>query len=200
MLKKFLIKTVLLALIGSPALAAVKAGDMAPDFTGVDSNGVSHSLSDFKGKTVVLEWKNHDCPFVVKHYATNNMQKLQKDVTSNDMIWLSINSSAKGKQGYTTADEANAIVKDEGSMATAVILDSSGAIGKMYDAKTTPEIFIIDESGMVIYDGAIDSIASTSKGDVEKAVNYVTKTLAEKKEGKPIEIASTTPYGCSVKY
>ena len=100
MLKKFLIKTVLLALIGSPALAAVKAGDMAPDFTGVDSNGVSHSLSDFKGKTVVLEWKNHDCPFVVKHYATNNMQKLQKDVTSNDMIWLSINSSALGTKTW----------------------------------------------------------------------------------------------------
>lgn len=199
-MKKTLAKTFMLMLLSFPAMAAIKAGDVAPNFSGMDTNGKTHQLSDFKGKTVILEWTNHLCPFVVKHYETGNMQKLQKEATENGIVWLSIVSSAQGKQGHTTADEANQIIKDTGAMATARILDAQGTIGKLYDAKTTPEIFIINEEGVVIYDGAIDSISSANHEDVAKATNYVTQALAEKSAGKAIETASTVPYGCSVKY
>lgn len=182
------------------ASAAPVVGEPAPEFTAIDTNGVTHSLSNFRGKNVVLEWSNHLCPFVEKHYGVGNMQKLQKDATSNGTIWLTIVSSAEGKQGGVSPSEANEIIKEIGSHETARILDKSGKIGKLYDAKTTPHMFIIDKNGILVYAGAIDSDSSFKSSSIEGATNYVTKALESLKAGKPIKTASTKPYGCSVKY
>ncbi len=182
------------------ANAAVDVGQMAPDFTAVDTNGVEHSLSDFKGKNVVLEWSNHECPFVVKHYEPGNMQKVQKMATDNGAVWITIVSSAEGKQGFVTADEANKIMEDVGANSTARILDPSGEIGKLYGAKTTPHMFVIDEEGKIAYMGAIDSDSSFKQSAIEGATNYVTAALESLNVGEEIEVTSTKPYGCSVKY
>ncbi|NJK91672.1 MAG: thioredoxin family protein [Blastochloris sp.] len=181
-------------------LHAADVGKPAPDFKLTDTNGKSHNLSDFKGKTVVLEWINHGCPFVVKHYASGNMQKLQKTYTAKDVVWLSICSSAEGKQGYMKPEEWNKTTAEKGAAPTAVLLDADGKVGQLYGAKTTPEIFIINPEGVLVYEGAIDSIKSTDQADVAKAENYVSKALEELMAGKPISTASTPPYGCSVKY
>lgn len=182
------------------ANAAVEVGEKAPNFTAVDTNGVEHSLSDFKGKNVVLEWSNHECPFVVKHYSVGNMQKLQKEATDNGAVWLTIVSSADGKQGHVTPEEANMIMKEKSAHSTARIMDPSGEIGKLYDAKTTPHMFVIDKEGMLAYAGAIDSNSSFSSDAIAGATNYVSAALTSLKAGEPIEVASTKPYGCSVKY
>ena len=183
-----------------PAQAEVTVGEVAPNFKGVDTNGVEHNLSDFLGKNVVLEWSNHECPFVVKHYESGNMQKLQKEATADDVIWLTIISSAEGKQGYTSAAEANAIIEEQGIASTARILDPSGEIGKLYGAKTTPHMFVIDTEGKVAYAGAIDSDSSFKQSAIEGAENYVMSALSSLKAGEEIKVASTKPYGCSVKY
>lgn len=183
-----------------PAFAAPEVGQSAPVFTGVDSNGVEHSLSDFKGKTVVLEWTNHQCPYVIKHYESGNMQKLQKAAKEDGVVWISIVSSAEGKQGHVTAEEANAVKAETNSMATAKILDPSGEIGKLYDAKTTPHMFVVDPEGTLVYAGAIDSDSSFRQSAIEGATNYVQAALDSLKAGEPIEVASTKPYGCGVKY
>lgn len=182
------------------ANAEVAVGEMAPDFTAVDTNGVEHTLSDFKGKNVVLEWSNHECPFVVKHYEPGNMQKLQKQATDDGAVWITIVSSAEGKQGSVSAEEANKIMKEVGAHSTARILDPSGEIGKLYGAKTTPHMFVIDKEGKVAYAGAIDSDSSHKSSSIEGATNYVTATLMSLKNGEEIKVASTKPYGCSVKY
>lgn len=182
------------------ANAKVEIGETAPDFTAVDTNGVEHSLSDFKGKNVVLEWSNHDCPFVVKHYSVGNMQKVQKQATDDGAIWITIVSSAKGKQGHVTAEEANKIMEEKGTHSTARILDPSGVLGKLYGAKTTPHMFIIDKEGKIAYTGAIDSNSGFSANAIENATNYVTAALTSLNAGEEIEVASTKPYGCSVKY
>ena len=182
------------------ANAAPVVGEPAPNFTAVDTNGVEHSLSDFKGKNVVLEWSNHDCPFVIKHYSVNNMQKLQKEATDNGAVWLTIVSSAEGKQGATTAEEANKIMEEKGTHSTARILDPSGEIGKLYDAKTTPHMFVIDKEGVLAYAGAIDSDSNFKAESIEGATNYVTEALTALDAGEPVKVASTKPYGCSVKY
>lgn len=182
------------------ANAAVEIGEPAPDFIGVDTNGVEHKLSDLKGKNVVLEWSNHECPFVVKHYKPGNMQKIQKEATDNGVIWLTIVSSADGKQGNVTPDEANKIMEEFGSHATARILDPSGEIGKLYGAKTTPHMFVINKEGTLVYAGAIDSDDSFSSDSIAGATNYVQDALNSLDTGTPIEVASTKPYGCSVKY
>lgn len=182
------------------ANAAIDVGEMAPNFTAVDTNGVEHSLSDFKGKNVVLEWSNHDCPFVVKHYEPGNMQKVQKMATDNGAVWITIVSSAEGKQGFVTADEANKIMKEVGANSTARILDPSGEIGKLYGAKTTPHMFVIDEEGKIAYMGAIDSDSSFKQSSIEGATNYVTAALESLNAGEEVKVASTKPYGCSVKY
>lgn len=182
------------------ANAAVEVGQMAPEFTAVDTNGVEHSLSDFRGKNVVLEWSNHECPFVVKHYEPGNMQKLQKKATDNGAVWITIVSSAEGKQGFTTAEEANTIMAEAGANSTARILDASGEIGKMYGAKTTPHMFVIDAEGKIAYMGAIDSDSSFKSSAIEGATNYVTAALDALNAGEEIEVTSTKPYGCSVKY
>lgn len=182
------------------ANAAVDVGEMAPDFTAVDTNGVEHSLSDFKGKNVVLEWSNHECPFVVKHYEPGNMQKVQKMATDNGVVWITIVSSAEGKQGAVDAAEANKIMEEVGANSTARILDPSGEIGKLYGAKTTPHMFVIDEEGKIAYMGAIDSDSSFQKSSIEGATNYVTAALESLNAGEEIKVTSTKPYGCSVKY
>lgn len=193
--------TVLAFTLAAPAAhAGVEIGKPAPDFTGTDSNGQSHKLSDFKGKIVVLEWTNPGCPFVKKHYESNNMQKLQETYTGKDVIWLTINSSAEGEQGVQTGEEANAYMTEKGSKPTARLLDPSGEIGKLYDAKTTPHMFVIDAEGNVVYAGAIDDNDSANPADAATAHNYVSAAIDSLSAGKSVETAQTKPYGCSVKY
>lgn len=183
-----------------PAFSAVENGKPAPDFTLTDSNGKSHSLSDFKGKLVVLEWTNRECPFVQKQYGSGNMQQLQKELTGDGVIWLSIVSSAPGKQGYVTPEEANKNLKEKGAAPTALLLDADGKTGKLYDARTTPHMFIIDKEGILRYQGAIDDDDSKEAEKVKSARNYVRAAVEELKEGKPVSKAVTKPYGCNVKY
>ncbi|GAB4245352.1 MAG: thioredoxin family protein [Candidatus Methylacidiphilales bacterium] len=186
--------------LNQAAWAAPEIGKPAPEFTLVDSNGTSHNLSDFKGKVVVLEWLNHGCPFVVKHYESQNMQKLQKEYTEKGVVWLSIVSSAEGQQGFMTPEETNKAKEEKGAAPTAVLLDTDGKVGQLYDAKVTPEMFIINAEGILVYHGAIDSIRSTKVDDVAKAENYVKAALDEVLAGKPVTTAKTQAYGCSVKY
>lgn len=182
------------------AHAAPEVGQPAPDFTGTDSQGNTHKLSDFKGKNVVLEWTNPGCPFVQKHYESKNMQGLQEKYTGQDVVWLTVNSSAEGKQGNMTPQEANQLVEKTGIKSTAYILDPSGQIGKLYDAKTTPHMFVIDKEGTLVYAGAIDSNDSFKPETIDGATNYVAAALDALAEGKAIEVATSKPYGCSVKY
>jgi len=182
------------------ANAEVTVGEVAPEFTATDTNGVEHNLSDFRGKNVVLEWSNHECPFVVKHYEPGNMQKLQKEATADGTVWITIVSSAEGKQGNTTAEEANAVMKEVGANSTARILDPSGEIGKLYGAKTTPHMFVIDKDGTLAYAGAIDSDSGFSSKGIEGAENYVMAALDDLNAGNAVRTPSTKPYGCSVKY
>ena len=184
----------------TPAQAAVVVGQPAPDFTGTDTNGKAHKLSDFKGKVVVLEWTNPGCPFVVKHYDSGNMQKLQADATAKDVVWLSINSGAEGKEGHQTGETGNAYIAEKGAKSTALIIDKTGEIGKLYDAKTTPHMFVIDKDGTLVYDGAIDSDDSFKPETIEGATNYVSAALAALESGTALEPSKTKPYGCSVKY
>ncbi|MGA3211027.1 MAG: redoxin domain-containing protein [Terriglobales bacterium] len=189
----------LLLLFAAP-LFAVKIGDPAPDFKGTDSNGQTHELSAYRGKYVVLEWHNNGCPFTKKHYETGNMQKLQKEWTAKGVVWFTIISSAPGKQGYVTAAEENTYLKKEDAAPTAAILDPSGTIGHLYSAKTTPQLIIVDPSGKVVYDGAIDDRPTPEQSDVAGANNYVNAALTELTSGKPVTMATSRPYGCSVKY
>ena len=190
------------ALTFSYARAAVQTGTPAPDFSLTDINGNAHKLSDFKGKIVVLEWNNPDCPFVKKHYdKTGNIPALQKAATADGVIWLTINSGAAGKQGgdYTNAQFKEYLDKNHAAP-TAYLPDHDGAIGHLYGAKTTPQLFVITRDGTLAYDGAIDSIRSAEPADVAKSTNYLTAALTAVKAGKPVEKATTEPYGCSVKY
>ena len=191
----------ILALISSlPVHSAVEPGDTAPEFSLKDSKENLQKLSTYAGKFVVLEWMNPECPFVKKHYSGGNMQKLQKEYTAKGVVWLSIISSAPGKQGYCTGPQAEANRKDQKASPTAVLLDPSGEVGQKYGAKTTPHIFIINPEGKVIYAGAIDSIRSTNSADCSKADNYVRETLDAALAGKSVPHPSTPPYGCGVKY
>jgi len=177
-----------------------KIDGKAPNFKLKDSNGVEHSLSDFAGKTVVLEWINYDCPFVKKHYDSNNMQSLQEKYTKQGVIWLAICSSAKGKQGNFSNEEINKRSKDHNTKFTAYLIDEDGKVGKMYGAKTTPHMYVINPEGKLVYAGAIDDIKSTNVEDIKKAKNYVSMALDEVLSGKEVSTKTTTPYGCSVKY
>lgn len=192
----------LLALVGLVATtwAAPEVGKPAPAFSLKDASGAEKSLADYKGKYVVLEWVNFGCPFVRKHYDTQNMQNLQKELTGKDVVWLSICSSAPGKQGYVEPSEVAATVKKEGSNASAYLLDSDGKVGKLYGARTTPEMYIINPEGTLIYSGAIDDNAKPDKDTVAGANNYVKAALAEAEAGKAVSNPTTKPYGCSVKY
>lgn len=172
----------------------------APDFTLVDISGKKHSLSDYKGKYVVLEWNNWDCPFVKKHYSKGNMQGLQKSYGDKGVVWFTICSSGPGKQGYYEAKDHKARFKDSKSSATAYLTDPDGAVGKTYGARTTPHMFVINPEGVLIYAGAIDDKPSTKTADLEGATNYVQSCLDAAMAGKPVEVKTSTPYGCSVKY
>ena len=191
---------ILSSLLAFSLNAAVETGSAAPDFTLTDSSGTSHSLSDFKGSYVVLEWTNHQCPFVVKHYKEGHMQALQEKMTGKGVVWLQINSGAEGKQGYLTAAEAEALRESQGFKSTAYLLDSEGQVGRLYDARTTPHMYLIDPEGTLIYQGAIDSIKSVKSSDVDKAENYLKAAYKAHKSGEPIANPTTTAYGCSVKY
>ena len=182
------------------AHAGVSVGQPAPDFTGIDSNGNQHTLSQYKGKTVVLEWTNHDCPYVKKHYNSGNMQTLQKQAAADGVVWLSIISSRPGKQGHVSGGKANDLTRSRKAAPTAVILDETSAIGRWYGAKTTPHMYIIDKTGQLVYMGGIDSIPSSDKADIAAAKNYVRAALDAMTAGKIIEDSITRPYGCSVKY
>jgi alkyl hydroperoxide reductase subunit AhpC len=184
-----------------PALwAAAKIGEAAPDFTGTTSSGKTVKLSDYRGKYVVLEWHNNGCPYVGKHYNSGNMQKLQKEWTAKGVVWFTVLSSGPGKQGYVTANEENDYLAKMKAAPTAALLDPSGEIGHAFDAKTSPQMVVINPQGILIYSGAIDDKPTTDLGDVATAKNYVSEALQESMAGKPVETSTTRPYGCSVKY
>jgi peroxiredoxin len=178
---------------------AAKEAMKAPEFTTGAADGTTVSLADYKGKYVVLEWWNYQCPFVVKHYQ-GNMQKLQEMYKDLGVVWLTICSSAEGKQGYVTSNQALEIMKKAGGNPTKILLDPSGKVGKLYKAKTTPHMFLISPEGVILYEGAIDSITSTNAADVDKAENYLNRAWEEAVKGKPVSKPKTAPYGCSVKY
>lgn len=195
-------KQAILILLAAAAIARadVKVGQPAPDFTLPDCSGKSVSLSDFKGKTVVLEWVNHGCPFVVKHYGSGNMQKLQADAVAKGAVWLSICSSAPGLQGHMSAADAGKKCEEVKSAATAYLIDESGSVGKQYGAKRTPEMYVVNSEGILVYHGAIDDKPSTDPGDIAGSKNLVAAALEETLAGKPVTTPQTEAYGCSVKY
>ncbi len=192
------------ALIASTAQAAPApvTGASAPAFTGVTAAGETISLADFAGKTVILEWTNDGCPFVKKHYAAppSNMQTLQKNAAADDIVWISVISSAEGEQGYADAGRAIELTTSRGAAPAHVVLDEAGTVGKLFGAKTTPHMFIITPEGELAYDGAIDSKASAKVDDIAVATNYVTAALADLNAGTPVATPVTKPYGCAVKY
>ncbi|HVU35545.1 MAG TPA: redoxin domain-containing protein [Opitutaceae bacterium] len=202
-LAKFL-GTAFALLIGLPVhplLGAVAVGQPAPDFTLTDINGKKHSLSEYRGRIVVLEWNNPDCPFVHKHYESGNLPRLQHDAMADGVVWLLINSAAPGLQGGDyTAGELASWLKQHGAAPTDYFRDPDGRVGHLYGAKVTPHMFVVDATGTLVYDGAIDSISSTRKSDIAKATNYVRNALAALMEGRAVEPSITHPYGCSVKY
>jgi hypothetical protein len=182
------------------AFAEIQTGSRAPEFSLQDINGQSRSLSEFSGKYVVLEWINHSCPFVVKHYNSGNMQNLQKTYTDKGVVWLSINSSAAGKQGNMSPEDWKKTQAEKNSAATGTLLDPDGTVGKLYGAQTTPHMYIVNPEGNLIYQGAIDSVESTDAADIPKSQNYVQSALDEAMSGKTVSTPSTKAYGCSVKY
>jgi hypothetical protein len=182
------------------SLYAAETGKPAPAFDVKDIAGHEESLAKYKGKIVVLEWNNPGCPFVKKHYGSGNMQALQKYATGRGVIWLTINSGAPGKQGHMDALEAKAKIVEAGAHQTAYILDPSGTLGLLYGAKTTPHMFVIDSQGRLAYAGAIDDKATPDPEDIKTPHNYVKAAVDALLAGKPVEVAQTKPYGCSVKY
>jgi hypothetical protein len=201
-LTKILTTAAALAVLGAVAIGAVaEVGHTAPDFTLTDINGNKHSLSDFKGKTVILEWVNPECPFVMKHYdKSGNIPKTQQAATADGVVWLSINSAAPGNDGDYDVAHAKAWQARIHSAATAYLRDQDGKVGKLYDARTTPHLYVIDAKGTLVYAGGIDNIRSARVEDIAKATNYVNETLADLKAGKTVRTTHSQPYGCSVKY
>lgn len=182
------------------ASAQVRVGMAAPAFTATDSHGQTHSLSQYHGRYVVLEWHNQGCPYTRKHYVSGNMQNLQKEWTAKGVIWFTVISSAPGQQGYVTPSEENAYVDKMHAAPTAVLMDTEGKIGRLYSARTTPQMIVIGPAGDVIYDGAIDSKATPDVDDIRSADNYVSDALSAAMAGKPVATPFTRPYGCSIKY
>jgi peroxiredoxin len=199
-MKKMFPRILAALILAATTLTAAEVGKPSPEFSLTDTNGKSHRLSDFKGKTVVLEWINHGCPFVVKHYSGGNMQGLQKTYTDKGVVWLSICSSAPGSQGHMSAADWNKTTAEKKAFSTAVLIDEDGSVGYLYGAKTTPHMYVVNAEGVLVYNGAIDSLKSTSAADTAKAENYVSKALDEVLAGKAVTTATTPPYGCSVKY
>lgn len=193
----------LLACLVSTALYAADSppvGSMAPDISVTDSKDKTQTLSQYKGKYVVLEWFNPECPFVKKHYGGGNMQKLQQEFTGKGVVWLTIDSSAPGMEGNLTPEQANAKIAEWKTHSTALLLDPEGKAGRTYGAKNTPHMFVINPEGKIIYEGAIDSKASPNPADIASSTNYVKVALDESLAGKTVTTPSSRPYGCSVKY
>jgi hypothetical protein len=182
------------------AAAQAQVGAPAPTFTLPDSNGRSVSLSQFMGKTVVLEWSNHECPYVRKHYGGNNMQALQKKWTARDVVWLTVISSAPGREGYVTGPEANQLTAERGAAPSAVLLDAKGTVGHAYGARVTPHMYVISGGGALLYAGGIDDRQSARIEDLKIARNFVDEALTELSQGRPVSVATSRAYGCSIKY
>ena len=199
-MKQMLAAFTALAVIAAPAVAAPVVGKPAPNFRLNDANGRVVQLSDFKGKPVVLEWNNPGCPFVKKHYGSGNMQKTQAAAKAAGAVWLSINSGAPGEQGHMNGAEAKAFVASAKAQPTAYLLDPKGVVGKGYDAKTTPHMYVIDAKGTLVYAGGIDDKPTANPADIQGARNHVLAALSELKAGKAVSVASSRPYGCNVKY
>ncbi len=189
-----------LSSLSGAALAAPEVGTPAPAFTGVDTAGKTWTLEDLAGRPVILEWTNHDCPYVRKHYGAGNMQALQREATDAGYVWLSVISSAPGTQGHVSAAEADALTAERDAAPTAVLLDADGAIGRAYGARTTPHMYLIDEAGTLVYLGGIDDRPTTDPADIPDSKNYVRLAMTELAAGQPISRPVTRPYGCSVKY
>ena len=192
------------AVLASAGCAAAQTagpviGQPAPAFSAPDADGRTRSLSQYRGKTVVLEWTNHDCPYVKKHYS-GAMQALQRDATRDGVVWLSIISSAPGEQGHVTGAQAKQLTASRGASPTAVLLDPSGAVGRLYGAKTTPHMFVINPQGRLVYAGGIDDVPTNKVEDLPRAKQLVRLALADLKAKRPVAIASSRPYGCAVKY
>lgn len=185
---------------GLNSWSSVKTGSAAPNFTLPSDAGKKFELSQLTGKWVVLEWTNHECPYVVKHYGSSNMQSLQKKYGAEDVQWFSIISSAEGKQGFVSPKESMSLTKDRSAAPRAVLLDPKGTVGRLYGAKTTPHMFIINPKGFIVYQGAIDDTVSTDPEDIPNSKNYVDMAFMEAKAGQSISHHTTAPYGCSVKY
>lgn len=199
---RMLLAATVAATLTFSSLAAERpeVGQPAPDFTLTDARGQSHTLSSYKGKVVVLEWVNHGCPFVQKHYDSGNMQKTQAAALADGAVWFSVCSSAAGQQGSMKPDEWVTTTRQKNAAPTAVLLDVDGKVGHLYHATNTPQLFVIDAAGKVAYSGAIDSIPSAKADDVPRAKNYVLAALGDLKAGRPVETPVTKAYGCSVKY
>jgi peroxiredoxin len=191
-----------LALVATAASARAQAvvGQPAPAFSVTDASGRTRTLDEFKGKVVVLEWWNPECPFVGKHYDSGNMQKLQREWTAKGVAWLTVNSSATGQQGHVDAARAAALVGERHIGSTAVLLDADGKAGRAYGAKTTPHMFVIDPKGVLVYAGGIDDKPSTDQEDVATAKNLVAAALGDLAAGRPVAVSTSQPYGCGVKY
>jgi peroxiredoxin len=187
------------AALSTSVLASAPPGQAAPAFTLTDLSGKPVNLADYKGRTVVLEWHNFECPFVQKHYRSGNMQSLQKKY-ANDVVWLAVSSTARTASDYIEPPSISKQLSDFKAMPARYLMDESGQVGMSYGARTTPHMYIIDPAGKVVYNGAIDDKRSTNVDDVKTAKNYVAAALEEMKAGKPVSVASTTPYGCSVHY
>lgn len=200
MIRVLLASTAALALGATAALAVPTIGAQAPAFTAVDTNGKPHSLADYKGKLVVLEWTNDGCPYVKKHYGAGNMQKLQTELTGEGAVWLTIISSAPGKQGYVSPVDANKLTTSRNAHPSAVLLDPKGDVGRAYEAQTTPHMFVIDKDGALRYMGAIDDQPTTDPATIATARNYVREAFAAVAKGQKVAETATEPYGCSVKY
>ena len=192
--------TAAILLTAALALFAARVGEAAPDFTATDSTGKTQHLADYRGKYVVLEWHNNGCPYTRKHYESGNMENLQREWTARGVVWFTVISSAQGEQGYMTAEQENQYMQQMHAAPTAALLDPSGDLGHLYSAKTTPDMFIINPEGVLIYEGAIDNRATPDASDIPGATNYVSQALTEAMAGRPVSVPVSQPYGCGVKY
>ncbi len=199
-MKMMMLACSIVAATAAHALAEAVPGQDAPAFKATCTKGTAVDAAGLKGKYVVLEWTNPGCPFVKKHYGSGNMQALQKDLTGQGVVWLTVNSAAPGKAGHMTAEKWNGLAKEQGSVASGLLIDESGEIGHAFGAKTTPHVFVIGPDGKILYAGAIDDKPTTDAEDVAGAVNYVKQAVAESKAGKPVSVPKTPSYGCGVKY
>jgi hypothetical protein len=197
---RIVVPVIAAALLAAPAVAQQATGAAAGNFRLTDATGKQVQLSDFRGKNVVLEWNNPGCPYVKKHYDSGNMQKTQAAARRDGAVWLTINSGGPGKQGHMTGPEARAFVASAKAQPTAYLLDPAGRVGKGYAAKTTPHLYVIDGKGVLRYQGGIDDKPTADQADIAGARNHVLAALGEMKAGKPVSVAETRPYGCSVKY